>query len=187
LQARGRNLEEAVKPSAAPAIRCHDMHEIALVQFEPAQIARLRAWLEFEHVRRWFPNADEVSQWASAVPQNGRQRLILSGNETIGYLRWTYVGRETLDSLGFEDLPSNSADLDLFIADEALTGRGIGRRALELALAEMRSERIAPCAALTTSVMNANARRAFERAGFRIDRIYTPEGFGPCYLMLRLL
>lgn len=163
------------------------MDEITLADFDHSMIEQLRTWLQSEHVRRWFPDPVEMVRWASSVPGNGRQRLIVQGIEAIGYLRWTYVPRETLDALGFEDLPPDAADIDLFIADASRTGRGIGTRALELAIAQLEDERIATLAALTTSVENRNARRAFQRAGFRIDRVYTPAPFGPCYLMLRRL
>ena len=159
------------------------MDDIALAEVQQLDIEQLRPWLQAEHVRRWFPNADAVLEWACDVPENGRQRLIVQGDAAIGYLRWTYVPRGVLDSLGFDDLPSDSADIDLLIGDEGRTGRGIGRRALELAIDEIRNERVAKLAALTTSVANSVAHKAFARAGFRIDREYTPDDFGRCYLM----
>ncbi len=163
------------------------MDDISLSEVQQSRVEELRSWLQAEHVRRWFPNADDVVEWARNLPTNGRHRLIVKGADAIGYLRWTYVPRHTLDAVGFEDLPSDSADIDLFIGAERWTGRGFGTRALELAIDEMRRERIAKLAALTTSVENTTAHRAFARAGFRIDRTYAPEGFGPCYLMIRSL
>ncbi len=159
--------------------------EIALSDFDQTQAERLGTWLQYEHVRRWFPDPSDIVEWACAVPENGRQRLILEGGEAIGYLRWTYVPRDVLDAIGFDHLPADSADIDLFIAAESRTGRGIGGRALELAIAELRQERIATLAALTTSVENTMAQKAFKRAGFQIDCEYSPGQFGPCYLMVR--
>ncbi|MDJ0751565.1 MAG: GNAT family N-acetyltransferase [Woeseiaceae bacterium] len=163
------------------------MDDIALTEIQSVPVAQLRSWLQVEQVRRWFPDPDDVLEWARDVPQNGRHRLIMKGAEAVGYLRWSYVPRDVLDALGFDDLPADSADIDLFIGSEQHTGRGFGRRALELAIDELRAEGVATVAALTTSVENTTAHGAFERAGFRIDRTYTPEGFGPCYLMLRVL
>ncbi len=163
------------------------MDDIKLSEVQQISIEQLRSWLQAEHVRPWFPSADDVLEWACDIPSNGRHRLIVKGVDAIGYLRWTYVPRHVLDAFGFEDLPSDSADIDLFIGDERSTGRGFGTRALELAIEELRRERIATLAALTTSVENTTAHRAFARAGFRIDRTYTPEDFGPCYLMTRSL
>ena len=163
------------------------MDDITLSEVEQIPVEQLRLWLQARHVQRWFPSADEVVEWACSIPTNGRHRLIVKGSDAIGYLRWTYVPRDVLDALGFEDLPSGSADIDLFIGAESCIGRRFGTRALELAIDELRREGIATLAALTTSIENTVAHSAFARAGFRIDRTYTPEGFGPCYLMLRSL
>lgn len=159
------------------------MDDISLSEFRHDQIERLAVWLQAEHVRRWFPHADDMLSWARSVPEDGRQRLILNDDRAIGYLRWTYVSREVLDSVGFEDIPANSADIDLLIGARSDTGRGAGRRALELALVELQREGIANLAALTTSVDNRIAHKAFADAGFRIDREYSPGEFGRCYLM----
>ncbi len=166
---------------------CTEMDDITLTEVEPIPVEQLRFWLQAGHVRRWFPNADDVVEWACNTPTNGRHRIIAKGADAIGYLRWTYVPRHALDALGFEDLPSDSADIDLFIGAECCTGLGFGTRALELAIDELRRERISTLAALTTSIENTTAHSAFAKAGFRIDRTYTPEGFGPCHLMLRSL
>ena len=163
------------------------MEDIRLADIETGQLGKLRSWLQAEHVRPWFPNAEEAFEWAHSVPENGRQRFITEGDRPVGYIRWTYVSRAVLDSIGFQDIPANSADLDLLIGSKRDIGRGIGGQALELVVQELRAERIAPLAALTTSVDNHSAHKAFARAGFRTDRKYSPEGFGRCFLMLRKL
>ena len=161
------------------------MNDVAIAEFQPDQLSMLAEWLEAEHVRRWFPDPDDVVSWARDLPENGRQRVIFEGDRAIGYLRWSYVPREVLDAVGLEDIPGNSADIDLLIGLSERTGRGIGGRALELAVTEIQAEGIARLAALTTSVDNHGAHKAFADAGFRIDREYSPEGFGRCYLMVR--
>ncbi len=161
------------------------MNDVALAEFRLDRLPLLMQWLEAEHVRRWFPDPDDVISWAQDVPENGRQRVILEGDRAIGYLRWTYVPREILDAVGLIDIPADSADIDLLIGREERIGRGIGKRALELAVAEIQTEGVARLAALTTSVENHGAHKAFTGAGFHVDREYAPEGFGRCYLMVR--
>ena len=163
------------------------MIHVALAGFPQDHLPMLAKWLQADHVRRWFPEPDDVVSWARDKPENGRHRLIVEGDQAIGYLRWSYVPRELLDAIGFEDIPENSADIDLLIGRSDRTGRGIGQRALDLTVAELQAEGIAPLAALTTSTENHYAHRAFASAGFRTAREYTPEGFGRCYLMLRNL
>lgn len=163
------------------------MQDISLARVQTWHLNQLKVWLQAAHVRRWFPNEADVIDWATSVPKNGRHRLIVHGTDAIGYLRWTYVPRGILDVLGFDDLPAESADIDLFLGETRYLGHGYGQRALELTLAELKKERIASLATLTTSIANEAAHRAFSRAGFRIDRSYEPAGFGPCHLMIQVL
>ena len=162
-----------------------DMLNIELAPFQPVDLARLEAWLREEHVRRWFPHPGEILDCARATPVGTHQRLIVEDTRPVGYIRWAYVPREVLDSIGFTDIPPDSADIDLLIGERNNIGRGIGRAALELVVAAIRADGKTSLAALTTSVENRRAQRAFARCGFSIDREYVPEGFGPCYLMIR--
>ncbi|MEM8814270.1 MAG: GNAT family N-acetyltransferase [Pseudomonadota bacterium] len=161
------------------------MQRVQLREFRPNHVPLLEAWLSAEHVREWFPEPDDMLEWAQAVPRASRHFIAEADGEAVGYIRWTYVDRATLDAIGFGDLPSHSADIDLLIGAGERTGRGIGPAMLDEALAVMRRDGLAELAAVTTSVRNTHAQRAFEHAGFRLDRQYEPEGFGPCKLMLR--
>ena len=161
------------------------MTQIKLIAFESRHLELLHHWLGRDHVTRWFPNPQDDIQWASAVPEQGRQSVICADKQPVGYIRWSYVSREVLDSIGFYDLPAESADIDVLIGDESRLGRGIAVQALEQLVVRLRAEGRARMAALTTSVHNQGAHRAFGRAGFTIDREYEPDGYGRCLLMLR--
>ena len=65
--------------------------------------------------------------------------------------------------------------------------QGIGPKALALLLALLRDDASIALVGVSTSVENASARRAFEKAGFRVSRQYSPPGFGACYLLLASL
>jgi len=161
------------------------MKTVSLSQFKSEHARDLAGWLIADHVAPWFPHPEEYIEWAVNLPDNGRQYVVSVDGHPSGYIRWTYVPREVLDEVGFQDIPSDSADIDLLLGEKSMTGRGIAGEIFRLALAKIQSEGIATLAALTTSVDNMNAHKAFERAGFVIDRVYEPEGFGKCYLMLR--
>ena len=100
-------------------------------------------------------------------------------------MRWQHVDRQTLDGLGLYDIPANSVDIDILIGDERATGHGVGPAALQALTATLRRDATVPLLGLTTSVENTRAHRAFEKAGFRISRQYSPAGLGPCHLMIR--
>ena len=51
----------------------------------------------------------------------------------VGYIRWQYVDRETLDSLGLRDIPENSVDADILIGERGDVGKGTGPLALTCA------------------------------------------------------
>ena len=159
--------------------------QVRLAKFRANHVSLMKQWLSAEHVREWFPEPDDVIEWAENVPETGRQFIAEADGQAVGYIRWTYVARETLDEIGFDDLPANSADIDLLIGATSYTARGIGPAMLNEALDEIRREGLAELAAVTTSVRNTRAQRAFARAGFVFDRQYEPDGFGLCNLMLR--
>jgi len=105
----------------------------------------------------------------------------------IGCLRWQKVTRETLDSLSLTEIPEGSVDIDILIGETDCLGRGLGPRALSILVRTLSQDRSIPLLGLTTSVPNAAAQRAFEKAGFRKVREYEPPGFGPCALMVMRL
>ncbi len=155
--------------------------QLALVPFEAASHAALLAeWLARPHVSRWFgaaaPMTDEPG--AGAV-------VVLCDREPAGYLCWRRVGRDALDALGLHDVPAGSIDLDIFIGDERMTGRGIGKRALGLLTAQLSLAGDVPLFGLTTQLENVAAQKAFAKAGFAKHCIYDAPGFGPCWLMVR--
>lgn len=161
------------------------MTVVSFVRFEPKHIDLLASWLTEDHVARWFPHPEDDIAWARDVPTYGRQFVVLVDERPAGYVRWSYVSREVLDSVGFQDIPNDAADIDLLLGDANLVGRGIAAKIFEFALATMQQEGIATLAALTSSIDNVRAHKAFQPAGFEVDREYVPEGFGRCYLMLR--
>lgn len=59
------------------------------------------------------PQPDENLEWAVAPPSSGFHALITTGDVAVGYMRWQIVDRETLDSVGLADVPSNALDIDL--------------------------------------------------------------------------
>src|SRR5205085_11664118 len=78
-------------------------------------------------------------------------------------------------------LPTGSRAIDAFIGDAQMIGKGHGSAFLRL-LAERLAEEGAPVVAIDPSVENIRARRAYERAGFRAERVVeTAEG--PAVLM----
>jgi len=163
------------------------MSDVKLQPFTTAHLGMLAEWLRRPHVARWYPEPAANLAWAEHPPDGGFQCIIARGAAEVGYMRWQYVDRETLDSLGLHDIPENSVDADILIGDLTEVGKGTGPLALEALTDELRRDPRVALIGLTTSVYNVHAHRGFERAGFRISRQYDPNGFGLCHLMIRNL
>jgi RimJ/RimL family protein N-acetyltransferase len=157
---------------------------VSLRPFDPALLPVLARWFEQPHVTPWFPERGANLGWAAEPPRGGAQAAICEHERAVGWLRWQRVSREVLDSLGFDDIPANSVDADILLGEEASVGRGVGPTALRLLIERLHREGDVPMVGLTTNVANTHAHRAFEKAGFRIDRQYDPNGHGLCHLML---
>jgi len=157
---------------------------VTLQPFTTGHLTTLAEWLRQPHVALWYPEPAANLAWAEHPPDGGFQRIIARGSAEVGYIRWQYVDRETLDSLGLHDIPENSVDADILIGDLSDVGKGTGPLALEALTDELRRDPRVALIGLTTSVDNVHAHRGFERAGFRISRQYDPNGFGLCHLMI---
>jgi aminoglycoside 6'-N-acetyltransferase len=157
---------------------------VTLRPFRPYHLDVLAAWLAEPHVAPWYPEPEANLQWAANPPPGAAQAIIAAGDADVGYLRWQYVDRTTLDAFGLHEIPANSVDADILLGNTVNVGRGIGVAALQALTAEIRRDPTVPLIGLTTSVANVHAHRAFERAGFRITRQYDPNGLGLCHLMI---
>jgi RimJ/RimL family protein N-acetyltransferase len=164
-----------------------DDDAVSLIPFDRSQAPLLAEWLARPHVAPWHPDPGAWLRWALNPRQEGAHALIERDGRPIGYLRWRKVSRDTLDSLGLIEIPEGSVDIDILIGEADCVGRGLGPRALSVLAGTLREDRSIPLLTLTTSVLNAAAQRAFEKAGFRKLREYEPPGFGPCALMVMRL
>jgi len=158
---------------------------ISLSPFSESHLELLEKWLASKHVARWFPEPEENISWATSPPKHSGHCIIQCRELSVGYLRWQCVDRDTLDSINLHHIPSNSADIDIFIGDGDFIGTGAGVESLIQLVDILRRKGNIPLAALTTSIKNVNAKKAFTKAEFTFDSHYTVEPYGDCILMTR--
>lgn len=144
----------------------------------------MAAWLREEVVRKTWGDPEENLERTFSLPDRYGHALIVAGGEPVGYLRWAHCTRAFLATVGIHDLPEGAVDIDIFLGRESARGRGVGPRALGL-LAERLFAEGAPVLGLISSASNLRAHAAFEKAGWRRDRPYEDDEFGPCWLFLR--
>src|SRR5690606_31002920 len=83
-----------------------------------------------------------------------------------------------------QELLPGTWDLDLFISSEEHRGRGVGQCVLILLMNEVFSPTLALAVCVFPSVRNERAVRAYEKAGFRWQRIWNDPLLGPSWFML---
>ncbi len=159
---------------------------VSLGRFDPAHLPLLAEWLRLPEVSPWYPNPAADLALAESPPQGAHRALIVLDGEPVGFLRWQFVDRDTLDALGLPEVPDNAVDVDILIGAPAALGRGVGPKALDLLAAELARDPGVPMLGLTSSPANGRAHRGFRKAGFEFARAYHPDGPGRAEMLLFL-
>lgn len=147
----------------------------------PDDLPLLGAWLREPHVRRWWGDPDEaLAEIGEAMDSVATEALIVEMHgEPIAYLQSYDPHLE--DDHPYADQPFGTLGLDLTIGVPELVGKGHGpailRRFAEILFAEG-----APRLIIDPDPANAQAIRAYEKAGFRhFDTRNTV--YGPAHMM----
>lgn len=167
--------------------------DVAFRALRADDLPLVHEWLQREHVRRWWGDAYEqldavVDHYLPAIDGRDPTDLyaILVDGEPQGLIE-TYLVADYPEYECHVQVGPRVAGVDLFIADAALTGHGLGPRILDefvRSVVFVRDDVDAVIAAPRCE--NAASIRAFEKAGFTRVRITTdPEEPGPHQLLRR--
>ena len=136
----------------------------------------LHEWLQRPHVRQWWDEHETYEQvvdhYLPAIQGTDPTTLylVLLDEEPIGFIQ-TYRVADYPDYARLVEAPEGAAGVDLFVADPALTGRGVGSEVLRRFVAEIVfAEPTTTCCLADPDVRNTASIRAFEKAGFRVVR-----------------
>jgi len=148
---------------------------VALIPVELARdLAQLQVWLDRPHVTRWWGPRDEAM---AAIRRHAPadHALIAADARPVGYLCWQRPPPEELAAAGLDDLPVDLIDVDILIGEPDCVGLGIGPQALTLLLDRLRAAgRMS--VGIAAAAANPRARRAYEKAGFRLFRTFQEAG-----------
>lgn len=157
------------------------------VRLRPARRADwdlIRGWLARPDIEAWWGprNATEAEVNIALNSGHALCRIIEAGGVAVGY---AHAVDATMwgDELP-QDLAPGTWDLDLFIASEEHRGRGVGQTALSQLKDEVFGTTLATAVCVFPSIRNERAVRAYERAGFRWQRIWNDPHMGPSWFML---
>ncbi len=144
----------------------------------------IRGWLALPDIQRWWgPNAASEAEVITAIGSDlAIARMVQFDGQDVGY------GHAVDAAVWGADLPSDldagTWDLDIFIAEPAMRGKGVGPRALELLRDEVFSTTLAVAVCVFASIENEQAVRAYEKIGFRWKRIWDDPVDGPSWFMI---
>ena len=143
-------------------------------------------------MQRWWNEARTYEEVAARyLPAiEGREPtdlfLILLDDRPVGFIQ-TYLVSDYPDYAELVQVGAGVAGVDLFLAEEELTGRGLGSEALRAFAREVVFARPETSACVADpDVRNAASIRAFEKAGFRVVREFVDPADGERHALVRL-
>jgi aminoglycoside 6'-N-acetyltransferase len=156
----------------------------SIYSFRPATVKdlpRLRRWLKAPEVQRWWGNPSEQFELLRADLNEPlmTMRIVSLGRRPFAYAQDYDV--HSWPQFHLAHLPKGSRAIDSFIGWPSMIGHGHGQAYLKL-LAERLCAEGAPLVAIDPAEGNQRARRAYEKAGFRVEGMVATEA-GPAVLM----
>jgi RimJ/RimL family protein N-acetyltransferase len=157
---------------------------IALRPVSRGDLDQIRGWLRQPDIEAWWGPSSATAAEVQIATQSPSAlcRMIEAGGQAVGYchaIDATLWGDDLPD-----DLEPGTWDLDLFIASDEHRGQGVGLKALELLKSEVFSTTLATAVCVFASIRNEVAVRAYEKAGFRWQRIWNDSAVGPSWFMV---
>ncbi len=145
-------------------------------------LTTVKRWLEAPHVSQWWHDPAEQFELVSGDlgHPDMAQFIVAAGQREFAYLQCYNLNAW---NTGFGPQPDGTRGLDQFIGESDMLGCGHGA-AFVRAFTDQLIAAGTPRVVIDPDPANTRAIRAYEKAGFRGDRIVdTPDG--PALLMIR--
>jgi aminoglycoside 6'-N-acetyltransferase len=135
----------------------------------------IKRWLKMPHVSEWWHDPAEQLELVSGDLDHPdmAQFIVAADGKEFAYLQcYNFSGWNT----GFGSQPEGTRGLDQFIGEADMIGRGHGSAFVRVFANRMLTSGT-PRVVTDPDPVNARAVRAYEKAGFRRDRLVeTPDG-----------
>jgi aminoglycoside 6'-N-acetyltransferase len=155
------------------------------IRFRPLtreDLPLVHEWHQRSHVQRWWVERKTFEETAEHYlptiegTEPTDHYIALLDGEPFGLIQ-TYLVSDYPDYAALIGEGEGTAGVDLYIADEALTGRGLGTEMLRGFVDEIVFARPATTACVAgPELRNTASVRAFEKAGFRVVREFLEDG-----------
>ena len=162
-----------------------DMHDTEQISFRPMQhsdLPLLQRWLSRPHVDAWLHQVlDSAGVEAKYGPcidgaEPTHMLVIEHVRRSIGWIQW-YRWSDYRDHAAQLGAELTTAGFDLAIGEVEMLGRGIGSAALRLFVERVVFADAAIGACICDpEERNTRSLRAFEKAGFKVERTIRLEG-----------
>jgi len=146
---------------------------------------RIRRWLTDPEIEAWWGNAASAEAEINLAMSSEAAlcRVVESEGLPVGYAHALEIGlwadeRPT-------ELASGTWHISYFLVDGPHRGPDLGSVVLTRLTHEVFATTLAVACSGVVSVRNEAAARAYERAGFRWQRIWSDRLLGPSWLMLK--
>jgi aminoglycoside 6'-N-acetyltransferase len=164
------------------------------ISFRPmtrADYPLLLEWHQRPHVEQWWTERttmEEIEEHYGPTIDGTEPTdhyVALLDGEPLGMVQ-TYLLADYPDYAALTGEGEGAAGVDLFIGDEAMTGRGLGTEMLERFVDEIVFARPETTAATADpDVRNTASMRAFEKAGFRSVREFVDPSDGELHVLVK--
>jgi len=148
----------------------------------PDDLPLLHEWLQRPHVQRWWTDRETyeevVEHYLPAIEGEDPtdHHLVVLDERPIGLVE-TYLVSDHPEYAALVGVGEGVAGLDLFIADEALTGQGLGTEVISRFVEEVVFASPVTVACIAgPEAGNSASVRAFEKAGFRVVKEFVEDG-----------
>ena len=168
---------------------------MSTIDFRPMvvdDLPLLHEWLQRPHVRQWWGKSTTfegvVEHYLPAIEGSDPtdHYLVLLHDRPIGMLQ-TYLVADYADhakNMGTSDL--ETAGVDILIGEAELVGRGLGTQILRRFVDDIVFARPETAACIADpGVANIASVRAFEKAGFRVERTFVDPSNGQTRAVVR--
>lgn len=157
-----------------------------------ADLRLLHEWLQRPHVRRWYAERgtyeEVVAHYLPAIKGTDPtdHYLVLLDGRSVGMLQ-TYVVSDYpayAEQIGISDAATSG--VDILIGEEKLTGQGLGTEVLRRFVDDIVFARpeTTSCVA-DPDERNLASVRAFEKAGFHVERTFIDPDDGQTHALVR--
>ncbi len=145
----------------------------------------IRRWLSAGHAQAWWGDAASAEAEITMAMDStaALARIIEQVGVPVGYAHAVEIGLWA--ERAPQGVPAGAWDVDCFVVPAAGDSVEVVSAALTLLTGEVFTTTLAVACCALVSLRNEAAARAYERAGFRWQRIWQEPLRGPSWLMLK--